>query len=271
MKTVKLTLSALALLLFSATEAFALTVAEKMLRESPRLSWNMGLTYDANLQSEETYEAQRGLLGRLSPRYRLSDAYTLIGSVGISQRLTQENRSEMTNTTLSVSRNPIRLGIGDLRMTGSLILPTNLRQRKNESFRAAARLGANYFIRTNTPLILEAGASATLNNHRYNISAYDQANIQRRATPYITVGWGLGDHWQVTAYNAYDATWTYRDTYRGFFTLDQSITYIPNRKMSFTVGHNNAGSVVTLDGRDSNVAFFNTRTSTVYFNGTFNY
>lgn len=258
--------------LFVGPKAFAQTLTEKLLRESPRLSWNMGLTYDSNLQSTSTYESQQGYLARLSPRYRINEKWTAISSLGVQQRTTQENRTDLTNLALAVSRNPFPLfGIGDARLTSTLILPTNEIQREKESLVAALRMGSNYFVRTNTPLILETGISATRNFHQFTFSAFNQQNIQSRITPYLTTGWGVGDHWQITATAGYDATWTYKNNYQGFFDFDQSLTYIKDRHISFTVGHSNFGSVTTLDGRNSNVAFFDTRSSVVYLNGTFNY
>lgn len=248
------------------------SITEKILREAPRLSWSASLTADSNLQNTSTYENDRGALMRLSPRYRINDQFTAIGSLGISQRFTQENRTDMTNTLLSISRNPVRIGtVGDLRATGSLILPTNEIQREKESLRGALRLGTNFFVRTNTSFILETGASATLNNHQYSVSAFNQPNIRWRATPYINTGWAPNDKWQLLMYGAYDAARTYRGTYRGFFTLDESITYIPSREWSVTLGHTNAGSITTMDGQNSNVAFFDSRTSVFYLNGTFNF
>ncbi len=248
------------------------SITEKILRESPRLSWSMSLTADTNAQAEDTYENQRGALFRASPRYRINDQFTAIASLGVTQRFTQESRSDLTNATLSISRNPIRVGtLGDLRTTGSLILPANEIQRERESLRGALRLATNFFVRTNTSFIFENGVSATMNNHQYSISAFNTPNIHWRLTPYINAGWGPNDRWQFFVYGAYDSTWTYRDTYRGFFTLDESITYIAGRQWSFTVGHTNAGSITTLDGRNSNVAFYDSRSSVFYVNGTYNF
>lgn len=248
------------------------SITEKILRESPRLSWSVGLTADTNLQDTTTYENDRGALMRVSPRYRINEQFTAIASLGVSQRFTQENRTDLTNTTLSLSRNPVRIGsIGDLRTTGSLILPSNEIQRERESLRGSLRLGTNFFVRTNTSFILESGASVTLNNHQFSVSAFNMPNIQWRASPYINTGWAPNDKWQLLVYGAYDAAWTYRNTYRGFFTLDESITYIPSREWSVTAGHTNAGSITTLDGQSSNVAFFDSRTSVFYLNGTFNF
>lgn len=248
------------------------SISEKILRESPRLSWSASFTADSNLQDTDTYENERGALMRVSPRYRINESFTAIASLGVTQRFTQENRTDMTNATISLSRNPMRIGtLGDLRATGTLILPTNEIQRDKESLRGALRLGTNFFVRTNTSFILETGISATMNNHQYSVSAFDTPNIQWRTSPYINMGWGPNDKWQFFLYSGYDSTWTYRNTYRGFFTLDESITYIPSREWSFTAGHTNAGSITTLDGRNSNIAFYDTRTSVFYLNGTFNF
>ncbi len=232
----------------------------------------MGLTYDSNLQKTSSYESQQGGLARLSPRYRINEKWTAISSLGVIQRITQENRTDLTNWTLALSRNPFPFaGLGDLRITTSLVLPSNQIQREKESLRGALRLATNYFVRTNTPFILEGGLFATRNIHQYKISAFDRQNLQWIVSPYSTMGWSFGDHWQLTGTGSYDATWTYRNNYQGFFNLDESLTYIKDRNMSFTIGHNNSGSVATLDGRSSNVAFFNTRSSVFYINGTFNY
>jgi len=250
----------------------AQTITEKIQREAPRLSATMGVTYDSNLQESETYEHAAGVLVRGIARYRLNDDYLLSASTGLTQRMTQENRTDMINTTITLAHTPFAIGtLGDMRPLVSLVLPTNGIQRDKESLRGALRAGAAFYVKTNSNFIMETGASVTLNNHQYSRSAFDVANIQWRGSPYIIVGWSFGDHWQVTAYNGLEATRTYNGTDREFFELDQSITYIANRKWNVTLGHNNAGSVTTLDGRGSNVAFFDSRTSTVYLNGNFNF
>lgn len=229
------------------------------------------MTYDSNFQSADTYQNSQGMLFRVTPRYRLTDKLTVIASAGVTQRFTQEDRSDLANTTIALSRTPFRVGPGDMRVTSSVVLPTNQIQRDKESLQGAGRLGINYFIRTNTNFIWEMGGFATLNSHRYSVSAYDQANIQWRVSPYANIGWTFKDKWQPMLYVAYDRAWTYRNTPREFFTLDESLTYIGGRVWSATIGHTNAGSIVSKDGQSSNVAFFDSRTSVVYINGTFNY
>jgi hypothetical protein len=261
----------LLILSFFSARSDAQSISEKIIREAPRLSWSAGVTYDSNFQSADTYENSQGMLFRVTPRYRLSDKLTIIASSGITQRFTQEDRSDFANTTIALSRSPFRVGPGDMRVTTSLVLPSNQITREKESLQTAGRLGINYFIRTNTNFIWEMGAFATLNNHRYTISAYNQPNIQWRLAPYANIGWVFKDHWQAMLYTAYEKAYTYRNTPREFFTLDESLTYIGGRKWSATIGHTNAGSAVSKDGQSSNVAFFDTRTSVVYINGTFNY
>lgn len=264
-------LTLLILTLFS-HRSDAQSITEKIIRQSPRLSWSAGLTYDTNFQSPTTYENQQGMLTRITPRYRINDKLTLLASAGATQRFTQENRSDLTNASISLSRNPFAIGnVGDLRVTTTIVAPTNEISRDKESLLTSYRLGANFFVRTNTNFIWEMGGFATVNNHRYSVSAFNQPNIQYRLTPYGNIGWTFKERWQLMFYTDYTRAYTYRGNERGFFTLDESLTYIGGRRWSATIGVSNGGSVVAKDGQSSNIAFFNTRTTTTYINGTFNY
>ncbi len=248
------------------------SVTETVLRESPKLSMSLGLIYDSNLQQASASSNQQGIMTRLNPRYKLNDTYTSIGSLGLSQRFTQENRTDLTNMALSVSRQPLALGrTADLRPTVSLILPTNQVQRDIDTLQAALRTTVSVFARTNTPFILETGATLQLNSHQFSISRENGPNLQTRATPYLSLGWTFADKVQVLATQAYDSAWTYRGKQRTNFDFDQSVTYIGGRRWSMTVGHNNSGNLLTADGQHSNVALFDRRSSTVYLSGILNY
>lgn len=248
------------------------TLTEKLLLESPRLSFNVGIDYNSNLQDTDTYQNRQSSTFIVSPRFRLNDTYTLVGFTGGSQSFTQETRSDMLNTAIGITRTPWAIGrIADLRPTLQLILPTNEVQRNDDSLRGAIQITGNAFIRTNTQFIVAVGTQARLNNHQYSISALNGANIQTLVTPYVTLGWQFTPKWQLVTQSAYTMARTYRGTNRNLFGLDQSLTYIPSRKLSFTVGHNNQGSMLSRDGSSSNFRLFDTRTSVFYVSALYNF
>jgi len=217
------------------------TLQEKLLRQSPKLSFNASVNYEGNFQDVETYQNFQSTSFLFSPRYRVSKDYTLIGRVGFSQGLTHETRSDLTNTTVAITRTPLKLGsFADVRPTFSLVLPTNGQQRNKDSLRGSLRFTANAFYKTLKNLILTTGVTTQLNNHEFTISAERGANIQAG----------------------------YR---RHRFLLDQSISYIRSAKLSFSVGHTNSGSVLTQDGLSSNVQLFDSRWSVFYLGALYNF
>lgn len=257
--------------LFLGSQGHAQTLSEQLLRQSPKLSVNMGYSFESNLQKTDTYQNSQSSALLVSPRYRLTDTYTLIATTGFSQSLTREQRSDMINTSVGVTRNPISIGgVMDLRPTFSLVAPTNAMQRQDDSLRGAARLTGIAYFRTRSAWILGFGGQAQLNNHQFSVSAINGANLQTIATGFATVGYSLGK-FQLVAQGSQTNAWTYRGTKQAFFGLSQSITYIPTRKMSFSIGHTNQGNVLARDGVRSNVALFNSRTSVVFFGANYNY
>ena len=259
------------LVLLISQMGYAQTLTEKLLRQSPKLSYNISLDYESNLQKSDTYQNAQSTSVRISPRYRINDTYTLLGFAGFTQSLTQENRSDLNNTVIAISRKPTPIaGIMDVRPTLSVTLATNELQRNKDSLRGAIQLSTSGFFRTNSSLIAGLGARFRLNNHRYSVSAIRGANIKTMITPSAIVGWSFGKFQLVTS-NAYSYGTTYRGTRRGNFSLDQSLTYIPTAKMNFSIGHNNRGSVLSRDGRSSNVDVFNSKTSVFYVSALYNY
>ncbi len=249
----------------------AQTLSETLLRESPKLSINLGYNYETNLQKSTTYQNSQSSAFQISPRYRLTDEYTLIAQTGFSQSLSRERRSDMINSSVGVTRNPISiLDVADLRPTLSLTLPTNSMQRQDDSLRGAATLTGIAYFRTFSRWIFAVGSQARINNHQFSISAINGANLQTQVAAFGTVGYTLGK-FQLVARGSQRTAWSYRGKRYGFFGLDQSITYIPNRKMAFSIGHSNQGNILARDGLRSNVALFNSRTSVVYLGALYNY
>lgn len=247
------------------------TLQEKLLRQSPKLSFNASFNYQGNFQKTTTYQNVQNTSFIFSPRYRITDTYTLVGSLGFAQGLTQENRSDLTNTRIALTRRPISVaGVADVRPTLSLILPTNQEQRERDSLRGALRLTANAFYKTIKNAILTTGLTAQLNNHRFTISARQGANVQTLLQPFVVIGYVLGP-FQLSTYSAHSTAFTYRGGRRHRFLLDQSVSYIRSANLSFSLGHTNGGSVLTQDGLGSNVRLWDSRSSTFYLGALYNF
>lgn len=259
-------------LLFMGSNAQAQTLQEKILLESPRFSFNANFDYSTNLQDTDTFQNRRNSVIGLSPRYRLNDTWTLLGRAGFAQSFTQENRSDLLNTSLSITRRPYKLGrYANLRPTYTLILPTNEVQRNDDSLNGALQVSGNAFINTNTNFILAFGASGRLNTHDFSISAISGANIERVISAWNTLGWQITPKWQIIGQSVYRVATTYRGSNRNQFVLAQSITYIPSRKYSISVGHDNRGSVFQKDGSGSNVNLFESTTSVFFVSALLNF
>lgn len=257
------------MLLFEST--FAQTLSEKLLRQAPPLSINMSMDYESNLQNFDAYDSRQASSFRVSPRYRLNDTYTIVGTTGFTQAFNQENKSDMLNSSIGITRSPINIAkLIDVRPTLSVIMPTNSVQRDKDSLNGAAQLTLSSFVRTRSPLILGLGSQFRLNTHKFTVSAISGPNIQSIVTPFATLGYVLGK-FQLVARGSYSAAQTYRGKNKNFFSLDESVSYILNPKTSFYVGHTNRGSTLSGDGQTSNVELFNTRSSIVYLGALYNY
>lgn len=251
-------------------------MTEKILREAPRLSWTLTGSYNSNLQERDSYQNMQSSVFFVSPRYRLNDKFMIIGSTGLQQAMADsnlnfQNRTDFTNTSIGISRNPFPVGkYGDMRLTTALVLPSNQFNRENQTFNGALRGTVNYFVRTNSNFVWDVDMSALVNNHTYSIDFRGNGNVQYSVTPFQDIGFVFAKHWQFIAYQAYTSAWDYRGERRGFFTFDESLTYAKSRRWNASLGVTNAGSILKPDGQNSNVALFDTRTTTLYVQGSVN-
>jgi hypothetical protein len=65
--------------------------------------------------------------------------------------------------------------------------------------------------------------------------------------------------------NRYSRSYTYQNNTKDTFIFDQSLSYGVTKNITSSIGHNNQGSALGINGTDNNIEFYNERTSTVYF------
>ncbi len=217
----------------------------------------------------KTEQDGRSSSGRivLAPSYQLSPDYraTLTGS--LIQNLDQEQKTQFSNTKISVSRQPLQLTQDTaVILSAGGRLPTNEDDRRDNTFNGSLQFEPQAFtewsargFRFTTIYAL----SAVKNFHTYDRNNLARANMSYSVTPYVGFETYILKNVVLTLDGDMTLARTYQDSPRTLFSFGQSLTF-EQKGWSATIGHTNAADAFTYNGTDSNVRLFDDNTSAVY-------
>jgi hypothetical protein len=100
--------------------------------------------------------------------------------------------------------------------------------------------------------------------HDYQVTETGSSNPQYSLAQRAILSFSLSDNFSLDLDGSYTRYYSYQGTTWDLFNFDQSISYAFNAYGSVYIGHNNSGSALAPNGRDSNLDLFDDRSSTVY-------
>jgi hypothetical protein len=211
-------------------------------------SSDFGLALNAKINERNSfnmiYEASQDLKGER--KFTLGDAVWIH-----SLRLNKELRS--TNYTLS----------------DFITIPLSEDSQKNTEL--YTRIGAGPGVSTDLSkyirgLVLSYSISGSILFHKYETAATKgTSNSHYTLGNKFIIAYSLTERLSLGLDNRYSRSYTYQGNTKDNFIFDQSISYSASKNVGLSIGHNNKGNALAINGADSNVDIYNERTSTVYF------
>ncbi|MCC7440374.1 MAG: hypothetical protein IT285_02005 [Bdellovibrionales bacterium] len=236
--------------------------------------FSSSLGASSNLFEPGTPDHSADLSLTLIPSYKLPVGITLSGRMDLSHPIAPESEDVLTvaRTTLSARYKGWELN-PFLTFTPGLTL--TLPFHKDAIARQSLILGASVGPRLTYDLSRAGltGVSGLLeltlghNLHRYETATTGRSNVGPRVGAMGVIGWDLPVAYGLRAELAMVRAqgWSYRgSTASQSFDFNQELSWQATGQFSLAVGHNNAGSALAANGLDSNISFFNERSSTIY-------
>lgn len=249
----------------------AQSLSTKLEKENKRLSVVASFSVDSNTQALGNVDNSAGYEISVSPSYKTSKNYSLSTGLRLTKRYEGERRFDMANLPINFSRTAYKLsGAISLKPKLSLILPTNELDRSINNFKLAQKVSLSSVIELHPKVISTLSASGRLNQHKYTVSERAGANIETLASVAATVGYRLFGNLEISNTSSYSVARTYRNFARNKFSFSQSIDYSLG-KWSISLGHSNGGSILEQDGRSSNIALFDNRSSSFSAGASYTY
>lgn len=263
----RLKIAAAAVLLVPALAKGTTNELKMELKAVKRLRISTTLLASSTLQKSE--QDGRDSFGRilLAPSYSLSEDYRIGASGSLTQRNDQEQKSQIGNTKVTLTRQPIALtNDTQLILIAGGRLPTNPEMRRDDTYNGAVLidpilmsdwriLGRNF---TTTYQL-----TAAKNFHKYDRNNVGSANISYSFVHYVSVDTEIFRNVIFTLEGDYTYARSYQNTPRSLYSLGQVLTY-QRPKWSAAIGHTNSADMFKYDGRESNVALFDKHTSAIY-------
>jgi hypothetical protein len=101
--------------------------------------------------------------------------------------------------------------------------------------------------------------------NRYETAADGNPNSRYLFGNRFIIDYSFTDKFSLGLDNSYSRSYTYNNNTKDTFVFDQSLSYAATKHISISIGHNNNGNALAIDGTASNVEIYNERSSTVYF------
>jgi hypothetical protein len=205
----------------------------------------------------------------LAPALKLPGlASTLSGGFLVAQSMTQERELKVVKSSLSLRHDPLPL---NPRLSFSpavgMGLPLYSDSRTRESFLVSASVAPRLmfdFNRDHFPLTGFYELSAARRFHEYEVATTGESNLKYAVNQRLLTNLAIyrGLYTEITLQRSQG--FTYAGGSIPKFDFNEELGWSFDSGLVLGVGLNNAGSALAANGRDSNVAFFNSNASTVY-------
>jgi len=102
------------------------------------------------------------------------------------------------------------------------------------------------------------------NFHEFNNRTDGASNYQQTINQRVTLFYMATESLFLSLDNTYIKSWSYDGNTNDIYSLDQSVTYAPNRDLSFFLGHSIGGNSLAVNGQETKIEIFDTRQSQYY-------
>lgn len=199
----------------------------------------------------------------LSPRYQLTENLSILSKTFFTQEEYGPRNSSLSDTQINLTLKGAKIN-EELSTSYSLngFAPTNEQNRKGTSFQGAGSLGVK-LSGAYTFADLSYTVSYRRNVHEFTVSAAGSPNIRDVVGQTVTADIPLSEKFSLSFAGIYRSSWTYQNSYRQGFSLDADLNFEAVKNLSFNVGTSNEGSALKANGKDSNISFYDEKSSVI--------
>lgn len=259
MRVLGLTLAMLILPSF----AFSQSLEEQRLLSQSKYNYLNDISFATNPQTNKADQV-RNVTYALGLKYKL-DAKTNLWAIGlINKSLNQEERFGLLDTILRYDRSISKLYGFNNRIRLSAILPTNERVHEQTSFEGAATLQLRSGKSIGGKFFLNLVNTLRWNFHEFRVSETAIPNIQATLNNNVLLSYGITPKTQAVLNLGWTTAKTYKNIFRDRYTIDLSVNYAIDSKLSTYAGFTTNAEPVSADGQESNLAVFDERDTTFY-------
>lgn len=226
------------------------------------------LSRSTSLYDYQDGSRKDGMDYMLRTNFTLNSNYHIRLQGGYSQDLKYPENNDLSDTSLSLRRNPIPLNstfLFSYRLSAGL--PTSKDSSVRQSLIASAGVGGGLLINPDkliNGLELSLDASFGKNFHQYETALDGRVNTEYSSDQTVTINYSFRSGFYLLTYFTNRNAWSYQNVSKNAFIATQDIGYQFNPTWIFSVGHTNSGSTLKPNGKDTNIALFNDKDSLVY-------
>ena len=257
-------------LLMSATAlATNRSVVRRVLGTLPD-GWGFSATASTKVSLHEDIEDPRAMAKSfltVTPSYKISDRLQLSLGFGVSQELNRGTETDVVNLQVALAGSEFALN-PHIRMTPKVtgLLPTNAKDRYDYTYRGGVTLASTFSSQVE-PLgkvvFVHYTPSVSRLFHKYTRAFDSSPNLEYKLSQSLVFSTHITSELSFSFSGGFITARSYQNHIIEEFNLSQSIIYVFNGQISASIGHTNAASPFEYNGRDSNIKFYDHRTSTV--------
>lgn len=199
----------------------------------------------------------------ISPAVSLTKNLTLLSETYIQQQENGPRNTEMTDTAIALSLKLAKWGEHyqpSVSLTG--YAPTSEGNRKDTRFQGAG--GAGFKIGASYPFMDSSySISYRRNVHEFTVNSESKSNIRDVVSQKVRLDIPIIGKWSTTLIGLYKNSWTYQNSNRQAFSFDGDINFEATKVLSFNVGVSTEGSALKANGQDSNIQFYDDKSSVI--------
>lgn len=231
--------------------------------------WSVAISISTLTNSYEPSAPQNNFVStlKISPKYKINENYSAFLEISGLQQLNQVKKSQINNLVFGFQRKEIQIS-KDFSVSGgsSFILPTNYKVKQTTSFQGAMGVSVSLlqdaFIFT--PLQVSYDLSYAKNFYEFTRTSSDEPNLSQEGDIGLTITKPILKKWELSFAGSFSAAQTYQNIFLNQFALSETLAYKVTKKFSMVLGHTNKADTLKPDGEESNIAFYDVKTSTFF-------
>lgn len=229
-------------------------------------SLSLSLNYLSNMYAENTYESEKSMRFQVIPAYQISEFFALSSLMSVEKQTNGPGNTILANTPVSLSYNRYRLAqVINVTNRVTAVLPTNKEVVKQDTFEGAISVGNEFsYSFKSVPLKSSYGISLGRNIHKYNRNFQGAPNIEYSLAHSVNLQLNISKDIDISTGFFYKQARTYHGYGQNSFYAMAALNYEYQKSLRMTVGTSNDGNAFKANGRDSNIQFFNERSSVLF-------